>query len=84
MARGNNDMTAEEIKEIIDKIKSDIDKKQGEREAVMKSLKAEYSMKNLDDLYKLLKKLNDEVDDASRERASLIAQASAKLKEFGY
>lgn len=80
----NKEITLSEIREAIQKIGQDIAKKEGMIETELNALKKEFGKKDLDDLYSLLKKLNAKVEDLSRDRASLMAQAEEKLAEYGY
>jgi hypothetical protein len=82
MAR--NELTLEEIKRFIDKIKTDLANKQGEMTAELKALKKDFEVDNLDAAYKLLDQLNEKVEDFSQERSSLMAKVTQKLEEFGY
>lgn len=82
MAR--NELTLEELKALIDKIRTDLANKQGEMTAELKALKKDFEVNDLDGAYKLLAQLNDKVEDLSRERVSLMTKVTQKLEEFGY
>lgn len=74
----------EDIKKALQKLREDIAKKEGEKESELKLLKKEYKGKDLDDLYKLLEKLNAKCDDLSRDRTKLMSEATELLDKFGY
>jgi len=82
MAR--NELTLEEIKKLIDKVKIDLANKQGEMTAELKTLKKDFNVDTLEDGYKLLEKLNSKAENLSRERSSLMAKVVQKLEDFGY
>lgn len=85
MAGKNSDMeTLRGLRTSMAKIKSDIAKREGEREAELKALKKDFDVDDLDGAYALLKKLDAHIEDTSRERSKLIASAKKRLEEFGY
>ncbi len=78
------ELSLEEIKELIDKIKSELASKQGEMAAEMKSLQKDYGVKNLEAAYALLKELNHKVEGLAQERATLMAKVTEQLQKYGY
>lgn len=78
-----NNVTLEDIKEGIDKLKSSIAKKQGERDAELKALKKDFKIDSLEEAYSTLDKINAEIDDKSRERARLMKESTEWLEKFG-
>lgn len=79
-----NELTLEEIKKLLDKVKIDLANKQGEMTAELKALKKDFEVDDLDGAYKLLAQLNKKAEELSRERSSLMAKVTEKLEEFGY
>jgi len=77
-------LSAEDLRETLERINRDISKKEGQQEAELAALKKNFGVKKIDDAYDLLKKLEREIDDISRDRAKLIDTVNTKLKEFGY
>ncbi len=78
-----DEVKLEDIKEAIDRLKTDIAKKEGEKDAELKYLKSEFKVKDLDAAYKMLNKLNTEYQDKLQERAKLIGRAKQTLQEYG-
>lgn len=80
----DKEKSLEELKKAIESIKEDIATKKGERQAELNTLKKEHGLKDLDDGYKLLQKLEVEIEDKQRDKDKLLDKAWDQLKEFGY
>jgi len=80
----NKEMDLQEIKKILDKVKQDLANRQGEKAAELKALKRDFGIDDIDKAYKTLAKLNAQIEDQSRERASLMSKAIEELEQYGY
>lgn len=78
-----NDLTLEDIKKTIDRLKSDMAKKEGERDAELKVLMKEFKIGTLEAAHIALDKINVEIEEKQRERARLMSSVKAMLERFG-
>lgn len=77
-------MDLQQAKSKMEKIKTDISKKEGEMTAVMADLKKEFSIKTLDDAYSKFDEIEKEVKAKQKERDKLLASVERRLMEFGH
>jgi predicted nucleic acid-binding Zn-ribbon protein len=79
-----SDRRLADLKEKISQIRSDIDKKSGEREAEIQALKKEFGAKNLDQLYQKLDELQNKLEVENEQAENLEKSCDRRLKEYGY
>lgn len=77
-------LTLQDLKTEIDKIKSDLAKKEGERSAVATELERDFGMQDLDAAYKELDKLEEEIASKKKTRNTLEQEIGEKLAKYGY
>jgi len=77
-------MDIQQAKNKIEKIKSDISRKEGEKSAVMSDLKKEFGFKTLDEGYDKFEELEKETKAKQKEKEKLLASVERKLEEYGY
>jgi hypothetical protein len=78
------DLTSQQITEKMDRIKSDIARKEGERGTVWADLAKEFTVKTLDEAYAALDKLHNEIDLLQEKKQELMASVQKRLAQFGY
>ena len=77
-------LSLEEIRDSIARIKQDISRKEGEKQAELKNLQKEYGLNSIDDAYKMLGKIEKEIQDKRAEKQKLMTGIVKKLEEYGY
>jgi hypothetical protein len=80
----SNEMSLAQLKERLDQIKSDVDKKHGEKDAILASLLKDFGVKKIDDLYKKEDELRKSIDVKQEEKDVLLKDIDGRLKKYGY
>ena len=77
-------MTLQEIRDKMDRIKSDISRKEGERTGVLEALKKDFSVNTLDEAYDMFDDLKKQVEEKKKEKEKLMATVTKQLEQYGY
>jgi len=78
------ELTLQQLNEIMTKIRSDVDKKQGERDTVWDGLSKEFGVKTLDAAYDELDKLDGQLEILKEKKQDLMTSVQGKLTSYGY
>jgi hypothetical protein len=78
------ELTLQEVTDKMDRLKSDISKKEGERDAVWTDLSKEFAVKTLDAAYSQLEKLQGKIDILQEKKQELMASVQKRLAQYGY
>ena len=70
------------LKGKVNRIKSQLDVKRGERAAVQKNLEKEFGIKKGDDPYELLKDLGAQIEEKEEKRTILIKKVEGILEGY--
>ncbi len=72
----------EDLKDKIERIKSEKSKKEGEAKAILDRLKKEFGVKTLDDVYKESDDISLKIEKKEEERDELLIEAEERLAKF--
>jgi 3-oxoacyl-ACP reductase-like protein len=78
------ELTLQQLTDKMTAIKSDVDKKQGERNAVWDNLSKEFGVKTLDQAYDELDKLDGQLEVLKEKKQELMKSVQERLSQYGY
>jgi len=71
-----------DLKRKIERVKSDIAAKEGEKKAIFSQLKREFGVEDLDDAYGKLDKLTKEIESKEERKEKLLQEAREALARY--
>jgi len=78
------ELTLQQLTDKMTAIKSDVHKKQGERNAVWDNLSKEFGVKTLDQAYDELDKLDGQLEVLKEKKQELMKSVQERLSQYGY
>jgi len=72
------------LRDKMNKIKSDVSRKEGERTAILNDLKKEFNIEDLDKAYDLFDSLKEESKSKEAEKTQLMKEIEEQLTAYGY
>ena len=77
-------MELQELKNKMERVKIDLGKKEGEKEAILCDLKENFGVKSIDEAYDKFDELDKKVEEMKKEKEKLVSEIDEKLKGYGY
>lgn len=78
------ELNLQQLTDKMDRIKQDVAKKQGERDAVWEDLSKEFKAKDLDAAYEELDELKSKIEILQEKKQELMTSVQGRLSSYGY